>query len=98
MDTSHLRTSLTATSFGANSRFSQQYNPWLYYFPFPSIVSVVAFNFYPEYFSNGTYGSGGVANYESISSIVGAKMNEETGEFEYVPEVCSSAPQQRTRG
>ncbi|KAF2165505.1 hypothetical protein M409DRAFT_36912 [Zasmidium cellare ATCC 36951] len=75
-----------ARHYGANSRFSQQYNPWLYYFPFPSIVSVVAFNFYPEYFSNGTYGSGGVANYESISSIVGAQLNKETGQYEYVPE------------
>ncbi|KAM3417429.1 hypothetical protein BST61_g5675 [Cercospora zeina] len=38
--------------FDANSRFTQEYNPWIYYFPFPSIVSVVAFNFYPEYFAN----------------------------------------------
>ncbi|KXT04896.1 hypothetical protein AC578_3442 [Pseudocercospora eumusae] len=75
-----------ARHYGANSRFSQQYNPYIYYFPFPSIVSVVAFNFYPEYFSNGTYGFGGVANYESISSIVGAKFDKETGNFEYVPE------------
>jgi len=75
-----------AQQYSANARFSQQYNPWVYYFPFPSIVSVVAFNFYPEYFSNGTYGSGGVANYESISSIVGAKLNKQTGDFEYVPE------------
>jgi hypothetical protein len=50
-------------------------------------VSVVAFNFYPEFFSNGTYGLGGVANYESISNIIGAKLNKETGDFEYVPEV-----------
>lgn len=47
--------------YSANSRFSQQYNPYLYYFPFPSIVSVVAFNFYSAFFSNGTYGLGGVA-------------------------------------
>ena len=72
--------------YSANSRFTQQYNPWIYYFPFPSIVSVVAFNFYPEYFSNGTYGAGGVANYESISSIVGASYNNETDQFDYVPE------------
>jgi hypothetical protein len=39
-----------------------------------------------EYFSNGTYGAGGVANYESISSIIGAKFDEEKGEYEYVPE------------
>ncbi|PPJ57317.1 hypothetical protein CBER1_07932 [Cercospora berteroae] len=72
--------------YAANSKFTQTYNPWIYYFPFPSIVSVVAFNFYPEYFANGTYGAGGVANYESISSIVGAKYDEETGNFDYVPE------------
>ncbi|CAK3996732.1 Aromatic peroxygenase [Lecanosticta acicola] len=75
-----------ARHYGENSRFSQQYNPYLYYFPFPSIVSVVAFNFYPEYFSNGSHGAGGVANYESISSIVGARFDEETGNFQYVPE------------
>lgn len=34
----------------------------------------------------GTYGAGGVANYESISSIIGAQLNEETGHYEYVPE------------
>lgn len=72
--------------YSANSRFTQQYNPWISYFPFPSIVSVVAFNFYPEYFSNGTYGAGGVANYESISSIVGASYNEEIEQFDYVSE------------
>ncbi|SMY23549.1 unnamed protein product [Zymoseptoria tritici ST99CH_1A5] len=72
--------------YSANAAFSKQYNPYLYYFPFPSIVSVVAFNFYPEYFSNGTYGAGGVANYESISSIVGAKYDKKTGDYEYVPE------------
>nr|POE49013.1 aromatic peroxygenase [Quercus suber] len=71
---------LTNQRYGANSRFSQQYNPYIYYFPFPSIVSVVAFNFYPEYFSNGTFGLGGVAN------IIGAKLNKKTGHFEYVPE------------
>lgn len=70
----------------ANSKFSQANNPYLYYFPFPSIVSLGAFAFYPNFFSNGTYGAGGVANYESISSIIGARYNSETDEFEYVPE------------
>ncbi|KAK5123717.1 hypothetical protein LTR85_002353 [Meristemomyces frigidus] len=70
----------------ANSKFSQKYNPYLYYFPFPSIVSIGAFVFYPNFFSNGTYGAGGVANYESISSIIGAQFNSKTGHFEYVPE------------
>jgi len=68
------------------SKFSQTYNPYIYYFPFPSIVSTGAFAFYPNFFSNGTYGAGGVANYESISSIVGFQYDEASGEYEYVPE------------
>lgn len=75
-----------AQQYAANAKFSQQNNPYLYYFPFPQIVSLGAFAFYPNFFSNGTYGAGGVANYESISSIIGAKYNEKTGDFEYVPE------------
>lgn len=35
---------------------------------------------------NGTYGLGGVANYDSISSIIGAKFDATTGDFTYVPE------------
>lgn len=76
--------------YAESSEFSQQNNPYLYYFPFPSIVSLGAFVFYPNFFSNGTYGAGGVANYESISSIIGAKLNKKTGNFEYVPERVSS--------
>lgn len=75
-----------AQQYAANSKFSQKYNPYLYYFPFPSIVSLGAFAFYPNFFSNGTYGAGGVANYESISSIIGAQLNTKTGNYEYVPE------------
>ncbi|KAJ0120420.1 hypothetical protein J7T55_015147 [Diaporthe amygdali] len=75
-----------ANQYLYNSQFSQTNNPYLYYFPFPSIVSLGAFAFYPNFFSNGTYGAGGVANYESISSIIGARYNSTTGEFEYVPE------------
>lgn len=75
-----------AKQYSLTASFSKNYNPFLYYFPFPSIVSLGAFAFYPNFFSNGTYGLGGVANYESISSIVGAKLDKETGEFEYVPE------------
>lgn len=72
--------------FAAIATFAQQYNPYLYYFPFPSIVSFAAFAFYPQFFSNGTYGFGGVANYESISSIIGAQYDKTSGEFIYVPE------------
>lgn len=72
--------------YAKSAKFSQDNNPYLYFFPFPSIVSLGAFVFYPNFFSNGTYKAGGVANYESISSIIGAKLDEKTGEFEYVPE------------
>ena len=75
--------------YAKSAAFSQKNNPYLYHFPFPSIVSLGAFVFYPNFFSNGTYGLGGVANYESISSIIGAKLNKKTGEFEYVPERVS---------
>ena len=40
-----------ANQYAANARFSQQNNPFLYYFPFPSIVSLGAFVFYPNFFS-----------------------------------------------
>ncbi|GKT95361.1 heme-thiolate peroxidase [Colletotrichum tofieldiae] len=63
------------TQYQQLSMFSQKNNPYLYYFPFPLIVSIGAFPFYPQFFSNGTYGLGGVANYESISSIIGAKYD-----------------------
>ena len=75
-----------ANQYAANAKFSQYYNSYLYYFPFPSIVSLGAFVFYPTFFSNGTYEFGGVANYESISSILGAQLDKKTGQYEYVPE------------
>ncbi|KAL1603848.1 hypothetical protein SLS60_005440 [Paraconiothyrium brasiliense] len=75
-----------AKQYAANAQFSKDNNPYLYYFPFPQIVSLGAFAFYPNFFSNGTYGAGGVANYESISSIVGAEYDSEAGSFKYVPE------------
>lgn len=71
------------------SKESQVNNPYLYYFPFPSIVSFVAYSFYSAYFSNGTYGAGGDPNYLSISNIVGAKQTTSSSgqvEYEYVPE------------
>jgi hypothetical protein len=72
--------------YAASASFSKQYNPYLYYFPFPQIVSFAAFSFYPAFFSNGTYGAGGVANYKSIMSIIGAEYDQKTGNFKYVPE------------
>jgi hypothetical protein len=74
------------SQYAASASFSKLYNPFLYYFPFPQIVSLGAFAFYPNFFSNGTYGAGGVPNYESVSSIIGAKYDKKTGEFKYVPE------------
>ncbi|KAF4554456.1 Dothistromin biosynthesis peroxidase dotB-like protein 1 [Elsinoe fawcettii] len=75
-----------AAQYAENARFSRANNPFLYFFPFPSIVALGAYPFYPNFFSNGTYGAGGVASYESITSHVGARLNERTGNFEYVPE------------
>jgi len=75
-----------AQQYATSADFSKKYNPFLYAFPFPQIVSLGAFAFYPQFFSNGTYGLGGVPNYESVSAIVGWQLNEQTGHFEYVPE------------
>ncbi|THV65359.1 hypothetical protein D6C91_09130 [Aureobasidium pullulans] len=75
-----------AQQYSASADFSKANNPFLYAFPFPQIVSVAAFSFYPAFFSNGTFGAGGVPNYESISSIIGAKLDRSTGQFSYVPE------------
>jgi hypothetical protein len=75
-----------ASHYARSATFSKENNPYLYYFPFPQIVSLGAFAFYPNFFSNGTYGAGGVANYKSIMSIIGAEYDQSTGEFKYVPE------------
>lgn len=75
-----------AQQYALNADFSKKNNPFLYAFPFPQIVSVAAFSFYPSFFSNGTFGAGGVPNYESVSSIIGAQLDKTTGEFKYVPE------------
>jgi hypothetical protein len=75
-----------ASHYARSATFSKDYNPYIYYFPFPQIVSLGAFAFYPQFFSNGTYGAGGVANYKSIMSIIGAEYDQSSGEFKYVPE------------
>lgn len=36
------------TQYQQLSMFSQKNNPYIYYFPFPLIVSVGAFAFYPQ--------------------------------------------------
>lgn len=75
-----------AQQYAKNAKFSVANNPYLYYFPFPSIVSVVAYNFYPAFFSNGTYGLGGDPNMKSISSIVGWGDPNSDGTYTYIPE------------
>ena len=75
-----------AKHYAESAGFSKNNNPYLYYFPFPQIVSLGAFAFYPQFFSNGTYGAGGVANAKSILSIIGAEYESSSGEFKYVPE------------
>jgi hypothetical protein len=72
--------------YAKSATFSQKNNPYLYFTPFPSIVALGAFVFYPNFMSNGTYGAGGVPNYESISSIIGADYDPNTGNFAYKPE------------
>jgi hypothetical protein len=39
----------------------------------------------PNFFANGTYGAGGVANYESMSALLGMSTSED-GTICYVPE------------
>ncbi|KAF1358545.1 hypothetical protein EJ07DRAFT_179762 [Lizonia empirigonia] len=73
-------------SYAESAGFAKNNNPYLYYFPFPQIVSLGAFAFYPQFFSNGTYGAGGVVNAKSILSIIGAQYDKTSGEFTYVPE------------
>ncbi|KAH8712093.1 hypothetical protein GQ44DRAFT_830123 [Phaeosphaeriaceae sp. PMI808] len=75
-----------ASHYAKNAEFSKTYNPFLYYFSFPQIPSLGAFAFYPQFLSNGTYNLGGVANYKSIMSIIGAEYDKSSGEFKYVPE------------
>ena len=75
-----------AEHYAQSASFSKNNNPFLYYFPFPQIVSLGAFAFYPQFFSNGTYGLGGVPNYKSVMSIIGAEYDAKSGEFKYVPE------------
>jgi hypothetical protein len=75
-----------AQHYALSASFSKTYNPYIYYFPFPQIVSPGAFAFYPQFFSNGTYGAGGVPNHKSIMTIIGAEYDQKTGNFKYVPE------------
>jgi hypothetical protein len=75
-----------AKHYAKSAGFTKDNNPFIYYFPFPQIVSLGAFAFYPQFFSNGTYGAGGVPNYKSIMSIIGADYDANAKEFKYVPE------------
>jgi len=75
-----------AKHYAKSAGFTKDNNPFIYYFPFPQIVSLGAFAFYPQFFSNGTYGAGGVPNYKSIMSIIGAEYDANAKEFKYVPE------------
>ncbi|CAO2650050.1 Nn.00g013420.m01.CDS01 [Neocucurbitaria sp. VM-36] len=84
--TKEFNMNVMASHYAKSASFSKKNNPYLYYFPFPQIVSLGAFAFYPNFFSNGTYGAGGVPNYESIMSIIGAEYDEDKKEFKYVPE------------
>jgi hypothetical protein len=64
---------------------SRNNNPYFYYFPPQAALAIGATYFIPGFFSNGTIGTGGVANEASIASFLGTKFNSD-GSVLYVPE------------
>ncbi|KAF1951951.1 hypothetical protein CC80DRAFT_553015 [Byssothecium circinans] len=72
--------------YAPSTDFSKKNNPYLYYFKFPQSVSLGAFAFHRNLLSNSTYGAGGIANYGSIASIIGASYDKATDNFMYVHE------------
>ena len=74
--------------YAKTANYSKAKNPYLFYFPAPSIFSLAVHVFYPYFFSNGTYEFGGTLDYTTISNIVGANLttNGSDYNFQYVPE------------
>ncbi|EMD36869.1 heme-thiolate peroxidase [Gelatoporia subvermispora B] len=60
-------------------------NPTFYLLPLQGPLNVIAKTFIPAFFSNGTYGAGGVPNEASISAFFGAELLP-NGSFTAVPE------------
>ena len=64
---------------------SRNKNPYFYFFPQQAALGIGATYFIAGFFSNGTIGSGGVANEASIASFLGAGFNSD-GSVVYQPE------------
>ncbi|GAA5913046.1 hypothetical protein JCM6882_005546 [Rhodosporidiobolus microsporus] len=71
--------------YAQNADISLENNPKLYFQAYTIIVILGEYPFIPNFFTNGTYGAGGVSNLESISSLMGYQINED-GSICYVPE------------
>ncbi|BGP43028.1 hypothetical protein JCM10449v2_007043 [Rhodotorula kratochvilovae] len=68
-----------------NAKESLANNERLYFEAYTIVVILGEYPFIPEFFTNGTYGAGGSSNLESISSIMGYKINDD-GTICYQPE------------
>ncbi|KAI9635128.1 uncharacterized protein MKK02DRAFT_32626 [Dioszegia hungarica] len=71
--------------YAQNAADSIANNPKLFFNSYTIVVILGEYPFIPNFFSNGTYGAGGVANYESISSLLGMSTAAD-GTICYVPE------------
>ncbi|GAA5853084.1 hypothetical protein JCM8547_000195 [Rhodosporidiobolus lusitaniae] len=71
--------------FAQNADITLATNSQQYYQAYTVIVILGEYPFIPNFFSNGTYGAGGTANLESISSLMGYQINKD-GSICYVPE------------
>ncbi|GAA6036391.1 hypothetical protein JCM8097_001698 [Rhodosporidiobolus ruineniae] len=71
--------------YAENADLSLKNNPRLYFQAYTVVVILGEYPFIPNFFTNGTYGNGGVSNLESISSLMGYKINDD-GSICYVPE------------
>ena len=69
---------------------SRNKNPNFYFFPPQAALVIGATYFIAGFFSNGTIGSGGVANEASIASFLGAYTNSTSGAVQYQPEQIPS--------
>jgi hypothetical protein len=78
-----------AHHFHARYEDSRKTNPNLLFMPPSGLIVIGATYFHAGFFTNGTIGSGGVANVASIASFTGAHFTED-GKVIYVPERSTS--------
>ncbi|GAA5848950.1 hypothetical protein JCM9279_004674 [Rhodotorula babjevae] len=60
-----------------NAKESLEKNDRLYFQAYTIIVILGEYPFLSEFFSNGTYGAGGVSNLESMAPLLGFKVNDD---------------------